>query len=67
MVMKMYCICGKVVQFSRVYGSQGVKRKECERDIHLYITFHKVMAALSAGMKTRNQSPQWIRGLGQEN
>lgn len=44
-----------------------LKKIECERDIYLYITFHKVMAALSAGMKTRDQSPQWIRGLGQEN
>lgn len=63
----MDCRCGRVVQFSRVDGSQGVKRKGCEPDIHLYITFHKVMAALSARKKNKDQSPQWIRGLGQEN
>lgn len=38
-----------------------------ERGGHLYITFHREMAALSVGKNTASQSPQWIRRLGQEN
>lgn len=58
---------GREVEFIIVDGSQGVKKKGCEGDVHLYTTFHRVMTTLSAGMRTGNQIPQWIRGVGQDN
>lgn len=63
--MGVYCRSGREMKFIRVEGGQGVKEKWCERGVHLNITFHRVMAALSVGRKTRSQSPQWVRGLGQ--
>ena len=62
----MDCRSGREVKFIIVDGSQRVKKKGYEGDVYLYTTFHRVMATLSAGMKTGNQSPQWIRRIGQD-